>query len=160
MDGTRVYKYNPYFIFPMVLFGLLLAQPVTSVFYKLLGYQDYSSAIILVLVVDYFLIFFAKHTWYVFKGTPAIVITPEFIFIHQRGYAIAWHDIDSIIKTQGLKMTMRKTWRNWGAINNIILKTYYSLIASNITIAGILLAGDTEQMSITIRDYYFKYRYN
>jgi hypothetical protein len=160
MDGIKVYKYNPFFILPMILFGLLLGQPVFSVFYKLLIYQDYSSAVILVLLIDYFLIFFVKHTYYVIKGIPAIVITKDFIFIQKRGYAIAWRDIESITKGRGLKMSLRKTWRNREEIKNPIIKTYYRILAYDVSVAGPLIAGDTEQMSITIRDYYFKYRYN
>lgn len=160
MDRTRVYKYNPYFIFPMVLFGLLLAQPVYSIFTKLIADKDYSSAIIVVLVIDYFLIFFVKHTYYVIKGIPAIVITPDFIFIQKKGCAIAWRDIESIDKGRGLRMSLRKTWKNWGEIKNPVIRAYYWVLANDVSVAGILIAGDTEQMSITIRDYYFKYRYN
>jgi hypothetical protein len=57
-------------------------------------------------------------------------------------------------------MSLRATWRNWPQIKNPIVRIYYGYIASGISIAGILIAGDAEQMSITIRDYYFKYRYN
>jgi len=160
MDGMRIYKYNPYFILPMILSVLLLGQPVYSVFNKLLIYKDYSSAIILVLVIDYFLLFFIRHIYYVLRGIPAIVITSEFIFIQKNGYTIAWRDIESIDKVQGLKMSLRKTWRNWPQIKNPIVRIYYGYIASGISIAGILIAGDAEQMSITIRDYYFKYRYD
>ena len=160
MDGMRIYKYNPYFILPIVLFVLLMSQPVNSVFNKLLIYKDYPGAIILVLVVDYFLMFFIRHIYNVLRGTPAIIITHEFIFIAKKGYTIAWRDIESIDKVQGLKMSLRKTWRNWPEIKNPAVRIYYGYIARGISIAGILIAGDTEQMSITIRDYYFKYRYD
>ncbi|SEO08429.1 MULTISPECIES: hypothetical protein [unclassified Mucilaginibacter] len=160
MDGMRIYKYNPYFILPMILSVLLLGQPVYSIFNKLLIYKDYSSAIILVLVIDYFLLFFTRHIYYVLRGTPAIIITREFIFIEKNGYTIAWRDIESIDKVQGLRMSLRTTWRNWPQIKNPIVRIYYGYMASGISIPGILIAGDTEQMSITIRDYYFKYRYD
>jgi hypothetical protein len=160
MDGMRIYKYNPYFILPIVLFVLLMSQPVNSVFNKLLIYKDYQGAIILVLVVDYFLMFFIRHIYDVLRGTPAIIITREFIFIGKKGYTIAWRDIESIDKVQGLKMSLRKTWRNWPQIKNPVVRIYYGYIASGISIPGILIAGDAEQMSITIRDYYFKYRYD
>ncbi len=160
MDSVKVYRYNPYFILPMMLFGLLMAQPVYALFYKLIAYTDYTGAIILILAIDYYLVFFVKHTYYVVKKVPAIVITPDFIFLRRKGYAIAWRDIESIGKGRGLRMSLRKTWRNRGNLDSLILKTYYRILASNVSVAGALIAGDTEQMSITIRDYYFKYRYN
>jgi len=80
MEGIKVYRYNPYFILPMVLFGLLMAKPVYALFYKLIAYTDYSGVIILILVIDYYLLFFVKHTYYVVKKSPRGCNNPRFYF--------------------------------------------------------------------------------
>jgi hypothetical protein len=102
-------------------------------------------------------------------GTPGIIITTEYIFLNKKGYSIAWRDIESIdstgssqaiIKSASLQITLRDTWRNRGQQRNLLVKAYYWMLPHMISIPFFLIKGDTQQMYITIREYYFKYRYD
>jgi hypothetical protein len=126
-------KYNKFqVIAPAVAISLVVIEPIRRLIIQGINFHEYYWFVLCFFLAAFIFWNFIRPGIHALAGVPAIIMTSTAIAITEKGYEIAWNDIDEInlmentgkTTTYTLAISVKDDWKYIGGLRNPFFRYY------------------------------------